>query len=110
MNIFKRLNFFRNSFFASTLIEWKNLDINIRSSESYTTFKKSILRFIRPSENPIFNCHNPSGSKLITMLGLGLSPLREHKFRHNFQDTLNLIWDCGENIETTTISFTVPII
>ena len=48
-------NFFKNSFSPSTLIEWNNLDINIRNSESYTTFKKSILRFIRPSENPIFN-------------------------------------------------------
>ena len=72
-------NFFRNSFFPSTLIEWNNLDINIRNSESYATFKKSILRFIRPSENPIFNCHNPSGIKLITRLRLGLSHLLEHK-------------------------------
>ena len=60
------------------------------------------MRFIRPSENPIFNCHNPSGIKLITRLRLGLSHLREHKFRHNFQDTLNPICSCGENIETTT--------
>ena len=60
------------------------------------------MRFIRPSENPIFNCHNPSGIKLITRLRLGLSHLREHKFRHNFQDILNPICSCGENIETTT--------
>ena len=33
---------------------------------------------------------------------MGLSHLREHKFRHNFQDTLNPICSCGENIETTT--------
>ena len=61
---------FQEFFFPSTLIEWNNLDINIRNSESYVTFKKSILRFIRPSENPIFNCHNPSGIKLITRLRL----------------------------------------
>ena len=97
-----RHNFFRNSFFPSTLIEWNNLDINIRNSESYAVFKKSILRFIRPSENPIFNCHNSGGIKLITRLRLGFSHLREHKFRHNFQDTLNPICSCGENIETTT--------
>ena len=30
--------------FSSTLIEWNNLDINIRNSESYETFKKSILK------------------------------------------------------------------
>ena len=97
-----RHNFFRNSFFPSTLIEWNNLDINIRNSESYAIFKRSILRFIRPSENPIFNCHNSSGIKLIIRLRLGFSHLREHKFRHNFQDTLNPTCSCGENIETTT--------
>ena len=32
----------------------------------------------------------------------GLSHLREHKFRHNFQDILNPTCSCGENIETTT--------
>ena len=31
-----------------------------------------------------------------------LSHLREYKFRHNFQDTLNSICSCGQNIETTT--------
>ena len=61
-----------------------------------------MLRFIRPSENPIFNCHNPSEITLITRLRLGLSYLREHKFRHNFQDTLSRICSCGENIETNT--------
>ena len=95
-------NFFRYSFFPSTLIEWNNLDINITKSKSYTTFKKSILRFIRPSKYLTFNCHNPSGIKLITRLKLGLSHLRKHKFRHNFLDTLNPISSCGKNIETTT--------
>ena len=98
-------NSFRNSFFPSTLIEWNNLDINIRNSESYTTFKKSILRFIRPSENPIFNCHNPSGIKLITSLRLGFSHLRQQKYGQIFQDTLNPICSCGENIETNTHYF-----
>ena len=61
------------------------------------------MRFIRPSENSIFNCHNPTGIKLITRLRLSLSQLREHKFRHNFQDTLNPIWSCWESIENTTL-------
>ena len=94
-------NFLRSTFFPSTLIEWNNLDNNTRNSESYVNFKKSILRFIRPSENPIFNCHNPGGIQLIARLRLGLSHLREHNFKHNFQDTLNPICSCGENIETT---------
>ena len=59
------------------------------------------MKFIRPSSNSIFNCHSPKGIKLITRLRLGLSHLREHKFRHNFQDTLNPICSCGDDIETT---------
>ena len=33
---------------------------------------------------------------------IGLSHLREHKFKHSFQDTLNPICNCGEDIETTS--------
>ena len=75
--------------------------MEIRNSEIFSAFKKSILKFIRASSNSIFNCHSSKGIKLITKLRLGLSHLREHKFRLNFQDTLNPICRCGENIETT---------
>ena len=36
---------------------------------------------------------------LLTRLRLGLRHLREHKFKYNFQDTLNPICNCGEDIE-----------
>ena len=75
--------------------------MKIRNSNTFSAFKKSILKFIRPSSNSIFNCHSPKGIKLIARLRLGLSHLREHKFRHNFQDTLNPICSCGDDIETT---------
>ena len=35
--------YFRNSFFPSTVIEWNKLDNNIRNSESVSAFKKQIL-------------------------------------------------------------------
>ena len=41
--------YFRNSFFPSTVIEWNKLDNNIRNSESVSAFKKQIFKFIRPS-------------------------------------------------------------
>ena len=82
------LNLFFRIFFPWTVIEWNDLDLNIRNSETFSAFKKSIFKFIRPFSNWIFNCH---GIKLITRIRLGLSHLREHKFRQNFQDTLNLI-------------------
>ena len=78
----------RNTFFPSTIMEWNKLDWEIKNSESIVTFKKRILSFIRPSANSTFNCHNPRGIKLLSRLRLGLSHLREHKFKHSFQDSL----------------------
>ena len=101
-------NFFKNSFFPSVVIEWNKLDLNIRNSENLFIFKKKLLKFIRPSRNSVFKCHNPKGIKLITRLRLGLSHLREHKFKLGFLDSLNPICSCGQNIETSFS--TVPII
>ena len=94
-------NCFRNSFFPSAVIEWNKLDLNIRNSESLNVFKNSLLKFIRPSGNSVFNCHNLRGIKLPTSLRLGLSHLREQKFKHGFQDSLNPICSCGKDIETS---------
>ena len=74
----------------------------IHSSENLFIFKKKLLKFIRPSGNSVFRCHNPKGIKLLTRLRLGLSHLREHKFKHGFVDSLNPICSCGQNIETST--------
>ena len=75
--------------------------MNIRNSESPTGFKGNILKFIRPSENSIFFCNNPKRIQLVTRLWLGLSHLREHKFKYNFQDTLNPNCNCSEDIESS---------
>ena len=52
-------------------------------------FRKSLLNFIRPSANKIYNINDTFVIKLISRLRLGFGDLREHKFKHNFQDTLN---------------------
>ena len=51
--------------------------------------------------NSVYNCHNPRGICLITRLRLGLSHLREHKFKHGFQDMLNPLCSCGNDVEST---------
>ena len=81
------------------------LDLFLRNSTSYNVFKNSILKFIRPSPNKIFQCHNPKGIKLVTRLRLGLSHLREHKFKDSFKDTLNPLCSCGIDIKTTSHYF-----
>ena len=88
------------SFFPSTRIQWNNLDLHLRKSENLSIFKSNILKFIRPSPNSVYNCHNPRGICLITRLRLGLSHLREHKFKHGFQDTLNPLCSCGNDVES----------
>ena len=51
--IHTRHNYFKNSFFPSTLSEWNNLDCKIRNSESLSIFKKNLLNFIRLCANSI---------------------------------------------------------
>ena len=59
------------------------------------------MNYIEPCANSIFDIHNPLEIKLLTRLRLGLSHLHEHKFRHCFQGTLNPLWECGKDIEST---------
>ena len=58
------------------------------------------MEFIRPSPKSIFDIYNPYGIKLLTRLRLGLSHLNEHKFKHGFYDTINLICICGGDTES----------
>ena len=95
-------DFFKNTFFPSAIKEWNILEASIRNAESTAVFKKKILSMIRPIPNSVFNSHHPDGIILLTRLRLGFSHLREHKFRHNFLDTLNPICSCGQDIETTS--------
>ena len=93
--------FSKNSFFPSTIIKWNNLDPHIRKSENFSVFKSNILNFIRPSPNSVYNCHIPRGICLIRRLILGLSNLRQHKYKHGFQDTFNPLCSCGIDVEAT---------
>ena len=83
------------------------LNINGRREKrtSVKVLKNYILKFRRPSPIKISQCHNPKGTKLVTRLKLGLSDLREHKFKHSFQDTLNPLCSRGLDIETTSHYF-----
>ena len=45
--------------------------------------------------------HDISAHKLLTRLRLNFSHLNEHKFRHNFKDTINPMCSCSSDIKTT---------
>ena len=70
-------SFLKNFFFPPTILEWNNLDQNIRNSSNLNIFRNEILKFIRPTADNVFNSHNPKGIKFITRLGIGLTYLRE---------------------------------
>ena len=74
----------------------------MRKSKSISAFKSKILKFIRPKPNNVYYFHNPKGIELLTRLRLGLGHLRKHKFKHSFQDSLNSLSLCGNEIETST--------
>ena len=46
--------------------------------------------------------HRSQVIKFLTTLRLGLSHLREHKFRHSFHNSLNPLCKCGAEVESTT--------
>ena len=50
----------------------------------------------------MFNVDSSEGLKFLTRIRLGLSQVADHKFIHNFQDCVNLVCSCGQEIETST--------
>ena len=74
----------------------------MRNAISVSVFKKGLLKLYRPEARPIFNIIDPIGLKLLTRLRTNLSHLRDHKFQHNFLDTLNPLCSCNIEIESTS--------
>ena len=84
-----------------TIREWNKLDTSICQAPSYSVFRKALLDFIRPTANSTFGTNDVSGLKLLTRPRVGFSHLIEHKFKHNFQDTLNPLYPCSLEAEDT---------
>ena len=89
----------KNPFFSSTVSEWNKLNPSLQNSESFLTFKKNILLLVKLAAISVYDF------SLITRLRLGLSHLRKHKFKHNFQESLDPLCNCGHDIESTTHFF-----
>ena len=63
------------------------------------------MEFIRPSPNSIFDIYNLHGIKLLIRLRLDLNYFNEHKFKHGFNDTINPICICVDDIESINYFF-----
>ena len=81
-------NRYMNSFFPDAVASWNIFIKHFDDVLSFDILKKHINAFFRPKNNNIFGIHDPSGLRYLFQLRLSLSPLRSHKFRHNFADTL----------------------
>ena len=64
-------------------------------------FRKKLLAFIRPLGNDTYGIYDPLGIRSPNRFRLGFSHLKEHKFRHNFDDTLNPLCSCSLETEDT---------
>ena len=71
--------------------EWNKLRIGIRNVKSVNIFKKSIVS--GKKENSLLCIYDPIGVKLLTRLRLQLG--------HGFSDTINPMFPCGTEVETT---------
>ena len=60
-----------------------------------------LQNFIRPTGNSTYKIYDPLGIKLLARLRLGFNHLSEHKFRHNFADSLNPSCSCSLETEST---------
>ena len=84
--LYCRKDLFRNSFLPFSINEWNKLGSDIRNLNYYAMFRKRLWTFKRPYEKTftIIMIH-----KDLNRLRLAFSHLRDHKFWHNFVDTVN---------------------
>ena len=91
---------FKNSFYPDAVDSWNNIGPELRQTEKISAFKSVLTGMIIPEEKSIFNIHNKN-LRYLYQLRVGLSPLRAHKFRHNFRDTPHELCICQSGIEST---------
>ena len=104
-SISARTDRYRHSFYPDAVDLWNKLDASIKNSPSLSIFKTSFLKLIRPARKETFNISDPEGIKWLFQLRVGLSPLKSHKKRHNFQDSICDLCECTFHPETTAHFF-----
>ena len=72
---------------------------------SFQSFRRVLSKSIRPVPNSLFDSCDPHGIKLLTRLRVGLSHLREQKFRHGFNGTIDPFCPCNMEVETVSHFF-----
>ena len=94
-----RTSRYKNTFFPNAVSTWNNVIANVRGNQTKSRIKMHILKIIRPQPKSIFGIHDPIGIHYLFQLRTGLSPLRSHKYRHNFHDTPDASCNCRRGVE-----------
>ena len=97
-------NRYMNSFFPDAIASW-NLFMEMfkyNDVPSIGLLKKDIIALIRPESKTFFKIHDPVGLRYLFQLRVSLSPLKGHKWCHNFIDTPSGICLCNQGIEDTS--------
>ena len=92
---------FKNSFYPDTVNSWNDIGPDLRQTDKISAFKSALTGMIVPEEKSIFKIRHKD-LRYLYQLRVGLSPLRAHKFRHNFRDTSNEMCTCQSGIESTS--------
>ena len=58
-----RKDVFKYSYFPHTILKWNKPGMQTRRSESFLSFKSSLLKTGRPTAKPTYNVYNPIGLK-----------------------------------------------
>ena len=90
-----------NSFFPDAISSWNTFITHFNDVPSFVRLKDYVNTFLRPNANNVFGIHDPIGLRYIFQLRVSLSLLRNHKFRHNFEDTPSDTCSCNQGIEDT---------
>ena len=99
--IISKSNRYMDSFFPDEISSWNIFIKQFDNVPSFEILKQHINTFFRPKSNIIFSIHDPVGLRYLFQLRVSLSPLRSHKFRHNFTDTPSEICHRNHGIEDT---------
>ena len=92
---------YKNYFYSDAVSSYIYIGPDLRQTDKLSAFKSVLKGMIVPEEKSIFKIHNKNLSYLY-QLRVGLSPLRAHKFRHNFLDTPDDLCTSESGIESTT--------
>ena len=90
----------KNSFSPDATSSWNNMISNFQDIiPTFSSLESHLQSLIRPKIKSTFGIHDALGLRYLFQLWVNLSPLRNHKRRHNFSDTSSETCECNLGIE-----------